>query len=365
MDNPYGISEEKAQELGELYDQLVGTDTEETPEDTEAVVEAPEAEAVVEDTDETEAGEAATPEEDAEPAEDESNTAEGGDAAAETGEIEDGEEPTLVEEPAKYSVVINGDEREVTLEELTRGYQTMQAANEKFQAAAAKEKELDGIVQFAVQFDQAFQAAPDELFAQYVEMLDDPNTVIVSMIERAAAIGKLHPQLVELFGIDDLYVAQAQAELEKGRRTRVEAAQAQATAEQPDSFGYLPSQYDTIVVELLDAAGLTQAAREEQAAFIDEYVEFRNSQGIANPYIAFARWKEQKVLAETEALRAEAARTAAAAKAAKQAAQPKRIPGASAASGQVPAPAEPEPTADFVDDHYEAAALAWERVMGQ
>lgn len=292
--------------------------------------------------------------------------AEAGDAEA-TGEAEGAEvasdETATPEEPELFTVKVNGEELQVPLEELTRGYQTMRAANERFEAASRMEKENGQLIEFAQQFDAAFQENPAGLLAEYVELMDDPNEVIIAMIERSAALGKLHPQLVELFGIDDTYVAKAEAQMERSRRERLEQERVAETAEQPDQFGYTTSQYNAIAGELIVAAGLESADPDTQLSFVREFSSFRMENNIANPYIAFARWVENKARIEADAAKAEAAKAAAVVSATKKAAQPKqRIPGAAATGGQIAATSD-APSAPIAD-HYEAAKAAFEKVFG-
>lgn len=284
---------------------------------------------------------------------------------AEVADAEEGatEEVATPEETQLYTVKVNGEELQVPLEELTRGYQTMRAANERFEAASRIEKESAQFIEFAQQFDAAFQEDPAGLLAEYVELMDDPNQVIIAMVERSAALGKLHPQLVELFGIDDTYVAKAEAQMERTRRERLEQERTAGAVEVPDQFGYTTSQYNSIASELISAAGLESADAETQINFVREFSAFRTDNQIANPYIAFARWVETKALLEAEAAKAEAAKAAAAVSAAKKAAKPRqRIPGAAATGGQSGAIAE-APSAPIAD-HYEAAKAAFEKVFG-
>ncbi len=298
--------------------------------------------------------------------EDEVDEVEAGDAETD-GETKDAEvdtdETAIQEEPQLYTVKVNGEELQVPLEELTRGYQTMRAANEKFEAAARIEKESAPLIEFAQQFDAAFQEDPASLLAEYVELMDDPNQVILAMVERSAALGKLHPQLVELFGIDDTYVAKAEAQMERARRERLENERVAETAEQVDPYGYTASQYNEIANELIAAAGLESSDDDTKLNFIRQFSTFRTENNIANPYIAFARWAEHNARLEAEAAKAEAAKAAAAVSAAKKAAKPKqRIPGAAATGGQIAATSEV--TSAPIADHYEAAKAAFEKVFG-
>jgi hypothetical protein len=349
-----GLTHEEEEALREQIEQMTSP---EVVEDTEA-----ESAPVVED-DALEVEDSHPDEQDAVVDEDSTDEVEAGDAET-TGEIEDDseEEPTLVE-PDLFTVKVNGEELQVPLEELTRGYQTMRAANEKFEAASRIEKESSHLIEFAQQFDAAFQENPAGLLAEYVELMDDPNTVILALVERSAALGKLHPQLVELFGIDDTYVAKAEAQMERSRRERIENERSVETAEQADQFGYTATQYNEIADELIAAAGLSDTDDETKLNFVREFSSFRSTNNIANPYIAFARWAESTARQEAEVAKAEAAKAAATISATRKAAQPKqRIPGAAATSGQV---AAVESVVDGpIADHYEAAKAAFEKVFG-
>ena len=350
------MSEDLEAELSSMYDQYFGDTGEET------------------DNDDTDTGTGETP------ASEEADTTSHPDTDADTGEADSEDEaggadastaPTVEDTtddsdegdaadpdgPQLYTVKVNGTEHQVELDELVRGYQTMRAANEKFEAAAGKEKELGEYVEFAKGFAEAIQTDPAALFAEYIEVVPDPNAVIVKMVERAAVAGKLHPELAQASGTTEIDTLRARADYERGRAERLQQAQQQTTAEQSDEFGYKPSEYSSIIDEIVSAAGMTSADFETQRRFVTELAAFRAEKKIANPYLAYAEWQRTRAAAEA------AATATAAATAVKQAAKPKRIPAASSSSGQVPppAPATPGP----IHDHYEAASRAVALVFGE
>jgi hypothetical protein len=348
--NHLAVSEELASTIGEMYDSYF-TDAEETSEPT-----------VEGETEEVVATDEATdshPEEGADESAEEVEESEA-DAEPSTETTEDvpadGEGETD-EEVQRFTVKVNGEEHQVEMDELVRGYQTMRAANEKFEAAATREKELDEYVEFAKGFTEAIQSDPAGLFAEYVDLVQDPNTVIVKMIERAAAVGKLHPELAEALGISEQDTLTARAEYERGRREKLEQQINQKSVEQPDQFGYTTADYNRIADELVGAAGLVDADIDVQRKFVADLAEFRANRNIANPYLAFAEMQKSRV---TEVAAAQAAATATAVK---QAVKPKRIPGSSASGGQVPPP-QPAP-AGPIYDHTEAARRAVEELMGE
>ena len=349
------VSEELATTIGDLYDKYNPADAEQT-EETEAVEDAaPEAEAdnTTEDS---------HPEEDAEETVVEDATDEPSETEevveTEPAETEDASGDGVTDEQVEtYTVKVNGTEHQVELDELVRGYQTMRAANEKFEAVSGREKELNEYVEFAKGFTDAIQNDPAGLFAEYVEVVADPNTVIVKMIERASALGKLHPDLAEALGITDTDKLQAQAEYERARREKLEQQISQKTEEQADQFGYKPSDYNRIAEELVQAAGLDTADIEVQKQFVAELADFRAAKNNANPYLAFAEMQKTRTVDEATA------KAAAAAVAVKQAVKTKRIPGSATSAGQVPPP-PPAPSGPIYD-HTEAARRAVEELMGE
>ena len=262
-----------------------------------------------------------------------------------------------VETPQRYTVKVNGTEHQVEFDELVRGYQTMRAANEKFEAAASKEKELSEYVEFAKGFADAIQQDPATLFAEYIDVVPDPNVVIVKMIERASVAGKLHPDLAEALGISETDTLRARADYERGRAERFQKEQQQATAEQPDEFGYKPSAYAPMIDEIISAAGMSDAGWESQRKFVTELAAFRTENRIANPYLAYAEFQRSRTAAES------AAKATATASAVKQAVRPQRIPASSSSSGQVPPP--PQAPSGPIHDHYEAASRAVAELFGE
>jgi hypothetical protein len=360
-DNPFELSEELGDELSEMIDDLFGPDEEDEPTDTPKGVSEEEGEVEAEAETETDDDYPETDVEDTvdeqveddEPADDE--------AADEvvSDEVDDVEGDGVVPSPT-VTVKVNGAEREVSTDELIASYQKATAADEKFRAAAEKEREIEDYKTFAEGFAQAIKDDPASLLAEYAQLTGDPNAVIVAIVERVAAAGKLHPQLAEALGIDDRVVADARAKYAEQRAEAAEARVAQATAEQPDDWGYTQTDYQAILPEILGAAGLGAADLEAQRAFVAELAQFRAEHNIANPYLAYAQLRETRSTA-TAAEAAAAAAATAVSTATKRATSKKRIPAASASAGQRTAPAAP---AGPIADHREAAEAAYAEIFG-
>ena len=106
----------------------------------------PEAEETVEATEDTQT-EAV---EDAEVVEDAIEASDDSEEYSDDAEYEETEEPTVQEEPL-YTVKINGEERQVNLEELTRGYSGQKYIQEGMAENAKARKEIEALAQKATQ----------------------------------------------------------------------------------------------------------------------------------------------------------------------------------------------------------------------
>lgn len=86
---------------------------------------------------------------------------------------EEGSEPKVEEskEPEKHKLVIDGKEVEVTLEDLKKGYNSIQAANKKFQEAANARKEAENLKKQAdetiLNVEKALSEKPLEFLKNY------------------------------------------------------------------------------------------------------------------------------------------------------------------------------------------------------
>lgn len=348
--NLMAISDEIESEISTLYDKYFADDetTEETQE--EPVVEAETTEETPSHP-ESDAGEETTPVEETETATDEVEVeVEVADDVDASGEAE------TETNPQTHTVKINGVEHQVEYDELVRGYQTMRAANEKFEAAASKEKELNEYVEFGQNFVSTLKESPAELFSEYIELVEEPNQVIAALIERVAALGKLHPSLAEAFGITETDALRAQAEFQTHKREQLEAQINRDPEVERDQFGYSADDYRGIIPELVVAAGIADADPATQQAFFQSFGEYRTNKQIANPYLALAQMQREQMAAKADA-------TANAAAKAVQQATKKRIPAASTSSGQVPPPLPSAPGP--ITDHHEAARRAVEEMFGE
>ena len=138
-------------DLGAVAESLI-MDTPTNPE--------PEAEEVVEATEDTQT-EAI---EDAEVIEDAIEASDDSEIVSDDEEYEVAEEPTVQEEPL-FTVKVNGEERQVNLEELTRGYSGQKYIQESMAENAKMRKEAETIAQQATQERQMLRQMMQQLQA--------------------------------------------------------------------------------------------------------------------------------------------------------------------------------------------------------
>jgi len=154
----------------------------------------------------------------------------------ESTEVEEGseeltEEGTEVEEevvaPQLYTVNVSGRKEEVTVEDLMKNYQTMRASNDKFQSAAAKEKETQKLVEDLAKDPIAAMSeagySPEEI-----------KDYIYGQAERYLNRAEETEEQRELRELKE-YREQSEArKLESEEKTKAEAAQAELDATSSD-----------------------------------------------------------------------------------------------------------------------------------
>ncbi len=160
---------------------------------------------------------------DGEPKGDQTNDGEPKEGEPKEGEPK-GDEPN--DDEPTFEITVNGEQREVTLEELQRGYNTQQAANEKFQAAAEQRKQSEHLINLlktdpmAVLADPAIGLDPQQVAQDYLHN----QTLMAEMSDTERELALAKNQLAEY--------QQAQTEMtEQAQQAQFDQATADYTAE--------------------------------------------------------------------------------------------------------------------------------------
>lgn len=199
------------------------------------------------------------------------------------------------------TVKVNGEEMQVTVEQAVKGYQLASAANAKFEEAAELRRASQEAVEFKESFDTLWSSNQKDLVSHFVTIADDPNEIVEELILRVAAAGKLNPRVAEALGIDEPTQKQLSVRYEKEALEQERAAaeaQRQQPAPQVDEHGYSVEDYQRAISDMLTASDMTKANADEQRAFVERVFKHGDENGITNPYLAYAKYREDEVRKE-------------------------------------------------------------------
>lgn len=248
------------------------------------------------------------------------------------------------------TVKVNGEEMQVTVDQAVKGYQLASAANAKFEEAAKLRESSKEAVEFKETFEALWETNPQELVAHLITEASDPNALVEAAILRAAATGKLSPRVAEALGIDDDVQKELAIAYERDaiKREREEIEQARRNPEEiPDQHGYTVADYQAAFSEMLNVSGLSKATADEQREFISAVLNHGDENGISNPYLAYASYREEQSRKSIE-------RSARAEKAVKKVSKTTKTAAALAPKGRV----QHTPTAPEISSTQDAASFA-------
>ena len=307
--NRYGDLEAIVDEIFKPTDEKPAEEQPAAETDTGTPVEAPQEVEAVEEVEEaataTEDGSEETPS-DGESEEESTETAENSDEdeSVETTDSSEDENSFL---QRLVTVKVNGEEMQIPVEQAVKGFQLATAANKKFEEAATIRKEAAEAVDFRETFDRMWQSDQKELISHFVSISDDVNGIVEAVILKAAALGKLSPEIAEALQITPevsqrLSLQHQREQLESERRSL--EAQRQTTNVDPDTVpdehGYTVADYRAAIDEIVNVAGLTQATAEERRALIESVFQHGDKVGITNPYLAYASYRDALARKEVE-----------------------------------------------------------------
>lgn len=126
-------------------------------------------------------------------------------------DIEDDEESEQADnaETDSYVVKVDGDEVEVTLDELKAGYsrqahftRSMQALKEERETFEAEIEQYNGAITQITALDQAWEENPITVLTSLLGSVENPSYALGLLIKEAASNDLLTPEALEYFGID-------------------------------------------------------------------------------------------------------------------------------------------------------------------
>jgi hypothetical protein len=200
------------------------------------------------------------------------------------------------------TVKVNGEEMQVTVEQAVKGFQLASAANAKFEEASQLRKASQEAVEFKEAFDGLWSTNQTELVSHFVSIADDPNSVVEDLILRVAATGKLNSRIAEALGIDETTQKQLSVKYEtealENERAAAAAEREQQLAPQVDEHGYSVEDYQRAITDMLEASDMAKATEAEKRGFVEAVFKHGDDNGITNPYLAYAKYREDEVRKE-------------------------------------------------------------------
>jgi hypothetical protein len=222
-------------------------------------------------------------------------------------EDEDSEEEGESEDGEKFVVKVDGEELEVTLDELKAGYsrqahftRKMQELKEEREAYEAELEQVSGTLTQIEQLDQAWSENPVTVLTHLISSTDNPAQSLGYLIREMAVYDLLPPEALEYFGIDqNSKEAWAQeSELERLRREASELQELQekssADARVQEAMRGLELQIREIVVD----EGLQFETDTDEARFRAELLGYAKDTGITDLKKAYAAMSYERSKAQ-------------------------------------------------------------------
>ena len=253
--------------------------------------------------------------------------------ATEVEETEEVEESDDVEEEKadedsddtgeKYTVKVDGEVLEVTLDELRNGYQRQADYTREKQALKAQVEEFKQVQQeFSEQIgaldelDAAWGENPVTVLSHFVSNTDNPTQAVAMLIQDLAASNLLDRQFLEMFGItSDVQKDWArEKELNELRATNKRGTSAQEqqylAAQQELAIQQAIAEYDAQIDDIIEAEGYDFNTK-QRAAFRQELAKYAAENDLTNLKTAYKAFKyeesqKQKDLAKKTVAKAKA-----------------------------------------------------------
>jgi hypothetical protein len=240
------------------------------------------------------------------------------DADEDSEEAED--ENESADEGETFSVKVNGEVLEVTLNELKSGYQRQADYTREKQALKKEIEEFEEVKETLTEaydgmqsLEDAWEDNPITVLAQFASNTENPTYAVALLIKELAPV--LDRDFLETFGITPEMQRQwaqetqvnrmQQQERVSGNRREQELAEAQEELEVQRAI----AEYDRQIDEILDENGLDFTVK-QRAAFRQELATYAAENELTNLKAAYKAFKYE----ETQKKKAAAAKTASKAK---------------------------------------------------
>lgn len=247
------------------------------------------------------------------------------DSEDETEETEDGDDDEEADEESAddaevFTVKVNGEVLEVTLDELKSGYQRQadytrekQALKKQVEEFEEVREELVGAYESVQALETAWEEDPVSVLAQFASNTENPTYAVALLIKELAPV--LDRDFLEMFGVTPEVQRQWAMETKSSRQMREQSVagsrreQELAAAQEELEVQRAIAEYDRQIDEILEDEGLDFTVK-QRAEFRKELAKYAAENELTNLKAAYKAFKYE----ETQKKKAVAAKTAAKAK---------------------------------------------------
>lgn len=252
-------------------------------------------------------------------------TSEEDDTESDIEEDEEVEEDVADEDaPEAYSVKVDGEEFEVTLDELKAGYsrqahftKSMQALKEEREAFEAESGNYQEVVEQLTALDTAWESNPVSVMASLLGSTENPSYMLGLLIKEAVSNDLLDADALAYFGIDEATQKAwtTETEIERLRREVREREEAdQSYAQKAEAAATEARVQEAIkgfedqVTDIIESEELDLPTTKDRAEFKADLLRYARDNGILDLHKAYAALVyEQNRAAKAAAPRREAA----------------------------------------------------------
>lgn len=222
----------------------------------------------------------------------------------------------------KYSVKVDGESFEVTLDELKAGYQRQSDYTRDKQALKAEVEQIEAVKEAygeqltaLEELDAAWDENPVQVLTHFASNTANPTQAVAMLIKDLASANLLEPQFLEMFGITPSVQQEWSRDQELNQlRTANQRGTSQKDQELESARMELEVQraiaeYDNQIDDIIDNEGLEFNIKQRQA-FRTELAQYAADNELTNLKSAYKAFKYE----ETQKTKALAVKTAAKAK---------------------------------------------------
>lgn len=219
--------------------------------------------------------------------------------------------------PEAYVVKVDGEEIEVTLDELKAGYsrqahftKSMQALKEEREAFEAEVGDYQGVVEQLTALDTAWESNPVSVLTSLLGSTENPSYMLGLLIKEAAANELLDADALAYFGIDEATQKawSTETEIERLRREvreREEAEKSYAEKREAEAAEARVQEaikvFEDQVTEIIETEELDLPTQQDRAEFKADLLRYARDNGILDLRKAYAALVYEQARAAKEA----------------------------------------------------------------